>query len=203
MRHNVKGRKFSRTASHRKAMFSNLSAQLFEHKQIKTTLAKAKELRKYAEKMITLGKKGDLNSLRQALKFLKHKEVVFRLFNDISPNYKERNGGYTRVFKLGTRKGDAAEVAVIQLVEFDSEVQTSDNKTVKTKAEETKAKETKAEETKAKETKVEEAKVEEAKVEEAKVEEAKVEETKVEEAKVEEAKVEPVKEKKNDSAEEK
>ncbi|MDA3838734.1 MAG: 50S ribosomal protein L17 [Candidatus Delongbacteria bacterium] len=183
MRHNVKGRKFSRTASHRKAMFSNLSAQLFEHKQIKTTLAKAKELRKYAEKMITLGKKGDLNSLRQALKFLRHKDVVFRLFNDIAPNYKERNGGYTRVFKLGTRKGDAAEVAVIQLVEFDSEAQPSDKKPV--------------------EAKIEEAKVVEVKVEEPKVEEPKVEEAKVEEAKVEEAKVEPESEKKAASTEEK
>ncbi len=119
MRHNVKGRKLNRTASHRKSLMSNLSGQLFEHKQIITTLPKAKEARKYAEKMITLGKKGDLNSLRQALKFLKQKSVVFTLFNDIAPNYKKRNGGYTRVLKLGTRKGDAAETAILQLVEFD------------------------------------------------------------------------------------
>ncbi len=119
MRHNVKGRKLNRTASHRKALMSNLAGQLFEHKQIITTLAKAKEARKYAEKMITLGKKGDLNSLRQALKHLKHKTVVFTLFNDIAPNYSKRNGGYTRVLKLGTRKGDAAETAVLQLVEYD------------------------------------------------------------------------------------
>jgi len=119
MRHNVKGRKLNRTASHRKSLMSNLSDQLFEHKQIITTLPKAKEARKYAEKMITLGKKGDLNSLRQALKFLKQKSVVFTLFNDIAPNYKKRNGGYTRVLKLGTRKGDAAETAILQLVEFD------------------------------------------------------------------------------------
>lgn len=119
MRHNVKGRKLNRTASHRKALMSNISGQLFEHKQIITTLPKAKEARKYAEKMITLGKKGDLNSLRQALKFLKHKNVVFTLFNNIAPNYQKRNGGYTRVLKLGTRKGDAAEKAVLQLVEFD------------------------------------------------------------------------------------
>ncbi len=119
MRHNVKGRKLNRTASHRKSLMSNLSGQLFEHKQIITTLPKAKEAKKYAEKMITLGKKGDLNSLRQALKFLKQKSVVFTLFNDIAPNYKKRNGGYTRVLKLGTRKGDAAETAVLQLVEFD------------------------------------------------------------------------------------
>jgi len=119
MRHNVKGRKLNRTASHRKSLMSNITGQLFEHKQIITTVPKAKEARKFAEKMITLGKKGDLNSLRQALKFLKQKSVVFTLFNEIAPNYKKRNGGYTRVLKLGTRKGDAAETAVLQLVEYD------------------------------------------------------------------------------------
>ncbi|MBU4487227.1 MAG: 50S ribosomal protein L17 [Candidatus Delongbacteria bacterium] len=119
MRHNVKGRKLNRTSSHRKALMSNISAQLFEHKQIITTLPKAKEARKFAEKMITLGKKGDLNSLRQALKFLKQKKTVFTLFNEIAPNYKKRQGGYTRVLKLGLRKGDAAETAVLQLVEYD------------------------------------------------------------------------------------
>jgi len=119
MRHNVRGRKLNRTSSHRNALFSNLAAQLFEHKQIVTTLPKAKEARKYAEKMITLGKKGDLNSLRQALKFLKQKKAVFTLFNDIAPNYKKRPGGYTRVLKLGLRKGDAAETAMLQLVEYD------------------------------------------------------------------------------------
>ena len=119
MRHNVRGRKLNRTSSHRKALMSNLSAQLFEHKQIITTVEKAKEARKYAEKMITLGKKGDLNSLRQALKFLRHKKTVYSLFNDIAPKYVSRNGGYTRILKLGFRKGDAAETAVLQLVEFD------------------------------------------------------------------------------------
>ncbi|MBN2857545.1 MAG: 50S ribosomal protein L17 [Candidatus Delongbacteria bacterium] len=121
MRHSVRGRKLNRTSSHRKALFSNLTAQLFEHKQIVTTLPKAKETRKYAEKMITLGKKGDLNSLRQALKFLKQKKAVYTVFNDIAPKYMNRPGGYTRVLKLGNRKGDAAETAVIQLVEFDEE----------------------------------------------------------------------------------
>ena len=120
MRHNVKGKKLNRTASHRKAMLSNMVGQLFEHKQIKTTLAKAKEARRFAEKMITLGKKGDLNSLRQALKFLKHKEVVFNLFNNIAPVFSDRKGGYTRVYKLGTRKGDAAKVALLQLVDFEN-----------------------------------------------------------------------------------
>jgi len=121
MRHNIRGRKLNRTSSHRKALMSNLSAQLFEHKQITTTLAKAKEARKYAEKMITLGKKGDLNSLRQALKFLRHKKSVNILFNEIAPKYKNRKGGYTRVLKFGYRKGDAAETAVLQLVEFDED----------------------------------------------------------------------------------
>ena len=122
MRHSVRGRKLNRTSSHRKALFSNLTAQLFEHKQIITTMPKAKETRKYAEKMITLGKKVDLNSLRQALKFLKQKKAVYTVFNDIAPKYMNRPGGYTRVLKLGTRKGDAAETAVIQLVEFDEEI---------------------------------------------------------------------------------
>lgn len=125
MRHSVRGRKLNRTSSHRKALFSNLTAQLFEHKQIVTTLPKAKETRKYAEKMITLGKKGDLNSLRQALKFLKQKKAVYTVFNDIAPKYMKRPGGYTRVLKLGNRKGDAAETAVIQLVEFDEETTVS------------------------------------------------------------------------------
>jgi len=119
MRHNVRGRKLNRTSSHRKALLSNLTSELFKHKQIKTTLAKAKEARRFAEKMITLGKKGDLNSLRQALKFLKHKDIVFTLFNEIAPVYKERNGGYTRVLKLSFRKGDAAETALLQLVDFE------------------------------------------------------------------------------------
>ncbi|MFO7811223.1 MAG: 50S ribosomal protein L17 [Candidatus Delongbacteria bacterium] len=137
MRHNIRGRKLNRTASHRKALMSNLSAQLFEHKQITTTLAKAKEARKYAEKMITLGKKADLNSLRQALKFLKHKKSVNILFNEIAPKYKNRQGGYTRVLKLGYRKGDAAETALLQLVEFDEE--TATRKPVKDQGKKTEA----------------------------------------------------------------
>jgi large subunit ribosomal protein L17 len=153
MRHNVRGRKLNRTASHRKALMSNLSAQLFEHKQIVTTLPKAKETRKFAERMITLGKKGDLNSLRQALKFLKHKKTVFTLFNDIAPNYKKRAGGYTRILKLGLRKGDAAEKAMLQLVEYDdsSEVPAK----LKTKAEP--EKEVKTEEIKEKKPKAKKA----------------------------------------------
>lgn len=142
MRHNVRGRKLNRTASHRRALFSNLTAQLFEHKQIITTLPKAKEARKFAEKMITLGKKGDLNSLRQALKFLRLKQAVFTLFNDIAPNYKKRAGGYTRVLKLGLRKGDAAETAVLQLVEYDDATEVPAKAKPVVAAEEKKPKET-------------------------------------------------------------
>lgn len=120
MRHYVKGKKLNRDSSHRKALLSNLASQLFEHKQIKTTVAKAKEARRFAEKMITLGKKGDLNSFRQALKFLRRKETVYTLFKEIAPVYKERNGGYTRVLRIGFRKGDAAEKALLQLVDFEN-----------------------------------------------------------------------------------
>jgi len=120
MRHNVKGRKLSRTASHRRALFANLTSQLIEHKTIETTTAKAKEARGYVEKMITLAKKGDLNSVRQAIKFLRHKDTVYALFHEIAPMYKERNGGYTRVLKIGFRKGDSAETAMLQLVGFES-----------------------------------------------------------------------------------
>ncbi|MBN1970277.1 MAG: 50S ribosomal protein L17 [Candidatus Delongbacteria bacterium] len=120
MRHGVKGKKLSRTASHRKSMFGNLCASLFEHKSITTTVVKAKETRRFAEKLITLGKKGDLNSLRQSLKFLKDKDIARILFKEIAPVYADRNGGYTRVVRTGFRKGDAAETAVIQLVGFEN-----------------------------------------------------------------------------------
>ncbi len=116
MRHYVKGKKLNRTSSHRRAMLANLVMQLFMNKQITTTVPKAKEARRFAEKMITLGKKGDLNSLRQALKFLKHKSVVHLLFHTLAPFYQERQGGYTRVLRVGFRKGDAAETALLQLV---------------------------------------------------------------------------------------
>ncbi|PID31155.1 MAG: 50S ribosomal protein L17 [Candidatus Cloacimonadota bacterium] len=119
MRHAVRGRKLNKTASHRKAMLANLCSSLFEHKKITTTLAKAKETRRFAEKLITFGKKGDLNSLRQVLKFIRSKEVARVLFKEIAPSYNDRNGGYTRVVKIGTRKGDAAEMAVIQLVGYE------------------------------------------------------------------------------------
>ena len=114
MRHRVKGRKLSRTAAHRDATLSSLAQALFMEDRIVTTVAKAKELRPYAEKLIT--RQGDLHSRREALKELKHRPVVDRLFHDVAPSFEGRPGGYTRIVKLGYRKSDAAELALIELV---------------------------------------------------------------------------------------
>lgn len=121
MRHRMSGRKLNRTSSHRKAMFSNMVASLLVHEQITTTLPKAKELRRIADKMITLGKRGDLHARRQALSVIKDNEVVSKLFDGLAERYKERNGGYTRVLKAGNRYGDMAPMAVIELVDRDPE----------------------------------------------------------------------------------
>ena len=117
MRHGNKGRQLSRTASHRKAMLRNMATSLFRHGRISTTTAKAKELRPYAEKLITLAKRGDLHSKRIAARQIADREVLVSLFDDIGPRFAERPGGYTRILKLGHRKGDGAEVAMIELVE--------------------------------------------------------------------------------------
>ena len=106
-----------RTTSHRVAMFRNMVTSFLNHERIVTTDAKAKELRPIAEKMITLGKKGDLHAIRQAASYIRDKETVTKLFNAIAPRYKERPGGYTRIIKLGIRPGDAAPLSVIELVE--------------------------------------------------------------------------------------
>jgi large subunit ribosomal protein L17 len=121
MRHGMSGRKLNRTSSHRKAMFSNMVVSLLDHEQITTTLPKAKELRRIADKMITLGKRGDLHARRQALSVLKDNEIVRKLFAGLAERYKQRNGGYTRVLKAGNRYGDMAPLAVIELVDRDSE----------------------------------------------------------------------------------
>jgi len=105
-------------------MLSNMAANLFKHKQIRTTDAKAKEARKVAEKLITLGKRGDLHARRQALKLLPTKEDVNLLFHEIAPQYENRDGGYTRIVKLGRRTNDAAPVSILELVEFQREVET-------------------------------------------------------------------------------
>jgi large subunit ribosomal protein L17 len=119
MRHNLSGRKLNRTSQHRKAMFSNMASALFKHEQIKTTLPKAKDLRPIAEKLITLGKRGDLHARRQAYAYLRDDAMVTKLFSVIAERYKTRNGGYTRVLKAGFRYGDAAPMAVIELVDRD------------------------------------------------------------------------------------
>lgn len=119
MRHGMKGRKLNRTASHRKALFSNMAAALLTHEQITTTLPKAKELRPLAERMITLGKRGTLHARRQALSFLRDTALVGKLFGALAERYKTRKGGYTRVLKAGFRHGDAAPMAVIELVDRD------------------------------------------------------------------------------------
>lgn len=117
MRHNNSGRRLGRTTSHRVAMFRNMVTSLLNHERIITTDAKAKEIRSVAEKMITLGKRGDLHAHRQAASYIREKSVVTKLFSTIAPRYKERQGGYTRIIKLGQRLGDAASMSVIELVE--------------------------------------------------------------------------------------
>ena len=116
MRHQKKGRKLGRNSAQRRALFQTLSCQVIEHGRIRTTLAKAKEVRPVVEEMITLGKRGDLHAHRQAVAFLRQKPIVKSLFEDIAPRYAERSGGYTRIIKLGPRLGDAAEMAYIELV---------------------------------------------------------------------------------------
>jgi large subunit ribosomal protein L17 len=117
MRHRLAGRQFGRNSSHRKALFRNLVTSLLEHGHIETTEAKAKELRGIADKMITLGKKGDLSAKRMALSYIQSRDVVAKLFSEIAPRSAERNGGYTRVIKTRVRLGDSAPMAIIELVD--------------------------------------------------------------------------------------
>ena len=117
MRHNKAGRRLGRKTSHREAMFRNMVTSLLDHGKITTTDSKAKEIRVVAERMITLGKRGDLHSMRLAASVIREKSVVSKLFSTIAPRYKERLGGYTRIIKLGIRQGDAAPVSLIELVE--------------------------------------------------------------------------------------
>ena len=119
MRHNMSGRKLNRTSAHRKALFMNLANALIKHEQISTTLPKAKELRPFVEKLVTLGKRGDLHARRQALSTLQDKAMVEKLFAALSKRYKEREGGYTRVLKAGFRYGDNAPMAIIEFVDRD------------------------------------------------------------------------------------
>ena len=119
MRHGMSGRKLNRTSTARKALFANLTVALLKHEQIKTTLPKAKDLRPVAEKLITLGKRGDLHARRQAIAYLRDEKIVGKLFSVIADRYKDRQGGYTRVLKAGFRYGDCAPMAIIELVDRD------------------------------------------------------------------------------------
>ena len=117
MRHHRSGKKLGRDAAHRKALYANLAGALIEHGRIKTTVTKAKAVKPIAERMITLGRRGDLHARRQAVAFLRSKDVVHKLFSEVAPRYGDRPGGYARIVKLGPRPGDSAEMAYLELVE--------------------------------------------------------------------------------------
>ncbi|MFC1889874.1 50S ribosomal protein L17 [Thermodesulfobacteriota bacterium] len=121
MRHQKTGRQLGRDASHRKAMFRNMATSLLDHERIETTDAKAKELRKVVEKMITLGKRGDLHARRQALAYIRDRKIVEKLFDELSARYSERQGGYTRIIKFRRRPGDGAPISIIELVDREEE----------------------------------------------------------------------------------
>ncbi len=119
MKHNIKNKKLNKTSSHRKAMFMNMSNALIKHEQLTTTLAKAKELRRFVEKIVTLGKKGDLLSRRKAISILQDQKMSKKVFDVLAARYKARAGGYTRIIKLGNRYGDNAPTAVIEFIDRD------------------------------------------------------------------------------------
>jgi len=127
MRHRMAGRKLNRVSSHRKAMLQNMAVALLKHEQIKTTLPKAKELRRYVEKLITLGKRGTLHTRRQAAGKLPEYAIVEKLFTTLAERYEDRAGGYTRILKAGYRYGDAAPMAVIELVDRDPDAKGADS----------------------------------------------------------------------------
>jgi large subunit ribosomal protein L17 len=118
VRHRRAGRKLGRDASHRKALYANLASALIEHGRIKTTAAKAKEVKPIAEQMITLGRRGGVHARRQALAYLRSQDVVHKLFSDVGPRFADRNGGYSRIVRIGPRQGDAAEMVYLELVDF-------------------------------------------------------------------------------------
>jgi len=118
MRHRKAGKRLGRTTSHREAMLRNMVTSLLEHERIVTTAPKAKELRRLADRMITLAKRGDLHARRQALAVIRSKRVVAKLFDELKDDYLDRNGGYTRIIKTGNRVGDAASMAIIELVNY-------------------------------------------------------------------------------------
>jgi large subunit ribosomal protein L17 len=136
MRHGLSGRKLGRPSGHRRALFANLAASLIKHEQIKTTLPKAKDLRPYVEKLVTLGKRGDQHARRQAYAVLRNEAATSKLFGPLAERYKERKGGYTRVLKAGFRYGDMAPMAVIEFVDRDPEAKGKDSGPVQQTAEE-------------------------------------------------------------------
>jgi large subunit ribosomal protein L17 len=125
MRHRKSGRKLNRTAAHRKAMLRNMVTSLLEHERIVTTVPKAKETRRVAEKMITLGKRGDLHARRQAMAYIRSKGIVAKLFDELSGQFADRKGGYTRIIRTGNRYGDAAPMAIVELVGYEDAVNES------------------------------------------------------------------------------
>ena len=127
MRHRKSVKKLGRTVSHRKAMLANMMSSLFMHRRIQTTLTKAKEARRHAEKMITFAKRGDLHARRQVLRHVRDKIAVKTLFDDIAPLFQDRNGGYTRIIKLDRRPGDGAEMSILELVGYESMFADDDN----------------------------------------------------------------------------
>mgnify|MGYP000318370573 CR=1 FL=1 len=127
MKHNIGHRKLNRTSSHRKSLLMNLSNALIKHEQITTTLTKAKELRPFVEKIVTLGKRGDLESRRKAIAILQDKKMTTKIFDTFADRYKERKGGYTRIVKIGNRYGDNAPTAVIEFVDRDEEAKGQDS----------------------------------------------------------------------------
>ena len=135
MRHLKQGRRLNRSSSHRTAMFANMACALIKHEQITTTLPKAKDLRPIVEKLVTLGKRGDLHARRQAIAQMRDVAMVRKLFDVLGPRYKDRNGGYTRVLKAGYRYGDSAPVAVIEFIDRDVDAKGLDSGPVQERAE--------------------------------------------------------------------
>ncbi len=123
MRHGKSGRRLGRTGSHKKAMFRNMVTSVFEHERIVTTTPKAKEVRKVVDKMITLAKRGDLHAKRQAMSYIQSRDVVAKLFDEISGQFADRNGGYTRIIQTGQRRGDAAPMAILELVTYSEDIE--------------------------------------------------------------------------------
>ena len=132
MKHRIKGKKLNRTSSHRKALFKNMAQAIIKHEQIVTTLPKAKTMKPIVDKLITLGKKGNLHARRQAFSKLRDENMVTKLFGTLAPRYADRNGGYTRVLKAGYRYGDSAAMAVIELVDRDEDARGKDSGPIQT-----------------------------------------------------------------------